>query len=53
VNAGEARGNQELDVEAAIDKAPLSFYQIAIAVVCSLVIMLDDALTLFGIIVLI
>lgn len=41
MNASEARGKQELDVEAAIDNAPLGFYQIAIAVVCSLVIMID------------
>src|SRR5882757_10616000 len=41
VNAREARGQQELDVEAAIDNAPLSFYQIAIASICSVVIMID------------
>ena len=31
----------EFDVEAAIDNAPLGFYQIAIAVICSLIIMID------------
>jgi MFS transporter, AAHS family, 4-hydroxybenzoate transporter len=38
---GSSRGTREFDVEAAIDNAPLGFYQIAIALACTLVIMID------------